>query len=252
MIEAQEENNVLQEGLGQDTYNNEPTDSTEQEDNTQSEEVAQEDPKTANFRELRLSKEKTEKELKEAYKIIKEMRELSKQKQESKEDEPDDYNLGIGEDDFVEGKHVSKLTKKIKQLEKQLKEQGQSYTATTVETRLRNQYKDFDSVVTKDNVESLVKEYPELGNTLKSNADLYSQAVSAYTLIKRMGIYKEDNYGNDRLKAEKNAGKPRPLTSVSPQHGEGPLSRANAFANGLTDELKEQLIKEMNDARSRR
>ena len=64
-----------------------------------------------------------------------------------------------------------------------------------------------------------------------------------------MGIYREDNYSKDRDKAQSNASKPKPLASVSPQQGDSPLSRANAFANGLTDELKSQLRKEMEQAR---
>ena len=39
---------------------------------------------------------------------------------------------------------------------------------------------------------------------------------------------------------------------MSPQQGDSPLSRANAFANGLTPELRVQLIKEMEEARKNR
>jgi hypothetical protein len=53
----------------------------------------------------------------------------------------------------------------------------------------------------------------------------------------------------DKLRAQKNAAKPKPLASVNPQQGDSPLSKANAFANGLTDDLKKQLRKEMEDAR---
>jgi len=49
-----------------------------------------------------------------------------------------------------------------------------------------------------------------------------------------------------------NTAKPRPLTSVSPQSGESPLSRANAFAEGLTPELKKNLFKEMQEAKKNR
>ena len=63
---------------------------------------------------------------------------------------------------------------------------------------------------------------------------------------------KPDNYKTDRELAQKNASKPKPLASVSPQQGDSPLSRANAFANGLTNELKAQLRKEMEEARKNR
>jgi hypothetical protein len=46
--------------------------------------------------------------------------------------------------------------------------------------------------------------------------------------------------------AHKNASKPKPLASVSPQQADSPLSKANAFANmPLSKEVKNQLHKEM-------
>ena len=54
-----------------------------------------------------------------------------------------------------------------------------------------------------------------------------------------------------RSKARENHAKPRPISSIGAQEGDGPLSKANAFANGLTDELKQQLLKEMQEARKR-
>ena len=56
---------------------------------------------------------------------------------------------------------------------------------------------------------------------------------------------------NDKAKAVINAQKPRPLTSISPQQGDSPLSKANAFANGLTPELQAQLLKEMKQSMKR-
>ena len=83
-----------------------------------------------------------------------------------------------------------------------------------------------------------------------SSNDLYSTAVSAYTMIKNLGIApKGDDFMVQKAQAQKNAAKPKPLASVNPQQGESPLSKANAFANGLTDDLKAQLLKEMYAAR---
>ena len=47
-----------------------------------------------------------------------------------------------------------------------------------------------------------------------------------------------------------NINKPRPASSIGAQTGTQPLQRANAFANGLTDELKEQLLREMTTYKS--
>lgn len=208
-----------------------------------------EDPQAKNIREMRLIKERAEKERDEAYALLQKMKQDAVRKPEPSDE---DYDLGIGEEDLVEGKHLGKVAKEIKALKKELAQYKQTSTAATAETRLKSRYSDFDKVVSKENVEALVRDYPELGDTLRSNTDLYSQACSAYTMIKKMGIYKEDTYAGDRATAEQNAAKPRPLASVSPQQGEGPLTRANAFANGLTPELKAQLRKEMADAMSRR
>ena len=49
----------------------------------------------------------------------------------------------------------------------------------------------------------------------------------------------------DKEKVKTNIYKPHPAASLSPQPGDNPLTRANAFADGLTDQLKEQLRKEM-------
>ena len=208
----------------------------------------EDNPQLKNMREMRIRKERAEKERDDAYKLIQQF----KDQQTAKSAEPEEnLDFSVADDDLVEGRHLGKVDKRIKQLEEKLKKYQQTSTAATVEVKLRNKYSDFDKVVSKANVEALVRDYPELGDTLRSSSDLYSQAVTAYTMIKQMGVYKEDKFSQDRARAEVNAGKPRPLTSMSPQQGDGPLSKANAFANGLTDELKESLLKEMNDARSR-
>lgn len=198
----------------------------------------QESDAARNFRALREAKEKAERERDEMLRMI---TQVQSQKKAAPIEEEDDIHLNP--DDLVEWKHVDK---KIKKLESQIKNyQSQSAVAVT-EARLKSQYPDFDSVVSQQNVAQLSSQYPELANALASTSDLYSQAVSAYTLIKKLGISPEDDtYARDRERAKVNASKPRPLASVSPQQGDSPLSRANAFAQGLTEDLKNQLHKEM-------
>jgi hypothetical protein len=116
-------------------------------------------------------------------------------------------------------------------------------------TRLKSQYSDFDKVVSEDNVKMLKDLYPEIAQTLISNSDIYSKGVSAYTLLKNLGIHKDIISSEEKDAVERNKSKPRPLTSISPQQGDSPLSRANVFANGLTEDLKIQLRKEMEEAR---
>lgn len=185
-----------------------------------------------NFRNLREKAERIQKERDEALVRLRQYEEAQKVESES---------LNLKPDDLAEGKHINKVETRIKDLEKQL-----------IETRLRTQYPDMDTVV-NDTTLSIIKEkYPHLARTIGASKDFYDQAISAYTIIKEMGIYQEPApFDGDKAIALRNANKPKPLASVSPQQGDSPLSKANAFANGLTDDLKRQLYKEMMDAKNR-
>jgi hypothetical protein len=144
----------------------------------------------------------------------------------------------LGDDDLAEGKHLNRVQREIKALKEEL-----------VQTRIKAQYHDFDSVVTMDNLALLRDSYPELAATLQSSPDLYTQASSAYTLIKKLGIAPDVQEVANRARVAQNMTKPRSAVSVGPQQGESPLTKANAFAEGLTDDLKKQMVKEMNQAR---
>lgn len=206
----------------------------------------QKDDEERNFRALREAKVKAERERDDAIAYINQMK-----SQQQPQQPEDDEDIVLGADELAEGKHLTKVQKKIKKLENQLKEYQQQSSVVTVETRLRSQYPDFDSVVSSTNIQSLAQQYPEIAATIDSSSDLYSKAVSAYTMIKKLGIIPDTSYDEDKIKAKVNAAKPRPLTSVSPQQGDSPLSHANAFANGLTPELQKQLRKEMEDSRNK-
>lgn len=206
--------------------------------------------KEENLRILRERALKFERERDEALKIAQEMQAKIAAQQGTVNKQLPDEDIIIKEDELVEGKHLNKFERKIKNLEEQVKSYQQRTAEIAVEAQIKAQYPDFDKVVSQENVEALRLTYPELAQTItNSSSDLYSKATSAYTLIKRLGIYTQDNYEQDRAIAQKNAAKPKPLASVNPQQGDTPLSHANAFANGLTDELKEQLRKEMMTAR---
>jgi outer membrane biosynthesis protein TonB len=189
-----------------------------------------ETPQQVNFRNLRQQKEQAEKERDEALRAL-----------QSKSATPTlEENFNLASDDLVEGKHLQAQQRRLQELEGQV-----------MEAKLKAQYKDFDAVVSKENVDNLKSQYPELAQTIGQSGDLYGKAVSAYTMIKKLGIHVEDTHKEDRERAQANSAKPRPLASVSPQQGDSPLSHANAFANGLTPELQSQLRKEMAEARKK-
>lgn len=162
---------------------------------------------------------------------------------------PREDSLGIGDDELVEGKHLTKVSDKIRHLEQQLKKYEEKNTEFTVESRLKSNYPDYFQVVSQENVAKLREHDPDIADAIYHTPDLYKKAALTYKMIKQCGIVKEDKFKKDRELAQQNASKPRSLNSISPQTGSTPMSRANAFADGLTPELKQQLLREMEEAR---
>lgn len=213
------------------------------------------DEQTRNFRAIREAAERAARERDEALQRLQEYerRNSNGAPQYAAPDEPDINidELNLKDDELAEGKHIQKLKATIKKLENKQKQFEQQTYTNSAEVRLRAQYNDFDKVMTLENIKLFSAAYPELAKSINSSNDLYDKAVSAYTLIKRFGIYDDRPYEGDKNRALENIAKPRPTASVSPQKGDSPLEHANVFANGLTKELKEKLRKEMAEASKR-
>lgn len=160
----------------------------------------------------------------------------------------EDLSVNLGADELAEGKHLTKVQKQTKKQYEQLANQQQQLQSLIVELKLKSEYPDIEKVVNEDTLAMLKEQEPEIAASLAANPDYYKKAKAAYKMIKNLGLYTEDNSAAERELVQKNAAKPRPLSSISPQTAESPLSRANAFAQGLTPELKRQLNKEMEDA----
>jgi hypothetical protein len=205
-------------------------------------------PENDHIKNLRILRERSQRAERERDELMRRLAEVEAKTKPQVEDE----DFRIGDDEIAEGKHLSKITKKMKKLEEQIANYQQQTNVSTTEARLKAQYPDFERVVNKENIELLRESYPDVAATLNSSTDLYNTASSAYTLIKKLGIAQEDQYAQDRARAQTNAAKPRPLTSISPQGSDSPLSRANAFAGPLTDDLKKTLHREMIEAMKNR
>ena len=206
-----------------------------------------------NFKAIREAKDKAEREKEMLMEEVLRLRSLQATRDKmSQVEQPiidDNIDFSLDEEGLVEGKHVKKVTNRIKKLESILKQQDEQNKLVHIESKIRNQFPDFEKVVSKENVEMLNAQFPEMAQVLRDTSDVYSKAVSAYSVMKQYGIYKDDTFLADKAKAIANAQKPKPLISANPQQGDSPLSKANAFANGLTPELAVQLRKEMEAAR---
>lgn len=205
-----------------------------------------ESDKEINFRLLREKMEKIQRERDEAINYIKNIEAKAVSNLSVNNNDDEDFNLDP--DALAEGKHISKVTKRIKDLEQQLKNFKQQSEESLIEAKLKARYNDFDKIVSQENIESLRQSHPEIWATINTTPDLYNKAISAYTLIKELKIARDETYDPYKQVVQKNLSKPRPVTSVNVQQGDSPLSRANAFEQGLSEELKAQLHREMVDA----
>lgn len=139
-----------------------------------------------------------------------------------------------------------KLNDKIKKLDRRLQEK-EAKEKDYVTERLKSRYPDFDDVVCHENVDYLKTNNAALAKALASLADdPYEQGLAVYDALKRTEWYQKRHTMEDKAKVAENVKKP---VSVQAVRKTGPLSEANTFANGLTKELKEQLRKEMAEAR---
>ncbi len=195
-----------------------------------------------NLVNLRRAKEQAERERDEAVRYAQQM-------ESRKQAEPEeDLSIHMNPDDLAEGKHITKLEKKYKKLQTEFADSQRMMNESIIEARLKAQYTDFDTVVSAQNIKNLSEQYPELAQTINTSQDLYSKAVSAYTLIKKLGINEADPYAQDKQRVTENLAKPKPIAAVAAAN-ESSLSQANAFANGLTKDLRAKLLEEMKIAR---
>ena len=213
----------------------------------QEQEAPQLSDREMNFKLLREKNDRIERERNVLAEQLKQYEARAAKSVKTQPEPEEDY--GFAEDDLIEGKHLKTVKRELKSMQKKLKAQETQSNQIAIENRLKSQYSDFDAIVSKKNIDILRQSHPEIAATLANSSDLYSSAVSAYTFIKKLGIGSEDTYKKDREVAHNNAAKPRPSASVAPQKSDTPLSQANSFANGLTDELKAALLREMNEAR---
>jgi hypothetical protein len=196
--------------------------------------IIKENQQAVNFRAIKAQKEQAERERDEALRLMQEIKDSQ---------QPND--LDLKDDDIVEPKHISKVDKRIKDLEKKVNEYQRKTEAMTVDSKLSLEHSDFFNVVTADNIKKLAEGYPELAETLRSTGDKYAQGKSAYTLIKKLVVSSEDPQAQEKLVMEKNSSKARSASSVSPSQIDSPLGIANAFSGPMTEDLRKQLLKKM-------
>jgi hypothetical protein len=198
-----------------------------------------------NIVRLRKAREAAERERDEAIAYIRQMQ----QKQAQPVEPEEDLSINLAPDDLVDGKTALKLSRKMQKVEKEQRERLEQYeqrlAALTAEAQLRTKYPDIDNVINADNLQILKDEEPELFSVVMRETDIYSKSVAAYKMIKKLALEKDPVVQENKARVQQNLSKPRRAASVAPQRSESPLDKANAYANGLTKEMKEQARREM-------
>jgi hypothetical protein len=173
----------------------------------------------------------------------------SRQKPLVKEQEPDEFDYNkLDDDEILTARDLkrsfSKEQARLKRIEEELKMQQVRHRESLVEAELKAKHADLYDVLTESNITKLREVRPSLAKSINLNPDLKEKALDTYQAIKDLGIYQESNR-QDVEKISKNIQKPRTSNSLAPQGGNSPLSKANQFANGLTEEMKRTLYQEM-------
>lgn len=224
---TQEEETVVQQAVADAQQEESSQESSPSQESLSSKEDNQE----KNWREMRQAMDELKRRNQALESEVSTIRDFRKVEEPPEEEFADDEISTVG------------LTKKLIQKEaaRIAQETLRRREAETVEERIRLKFQDYDSVVTKENLESLFASAPELVKMLKnSQDDPYEQAIAAYKLMKQFGSHREESH-----KLKENQGKPRSVNSVGSSSA---LSQANAFSQGLTPQLRKQLLEEMREA----
>jgi hypothetical protein len=232
-----EQNEVLQE-LDQPTADAQP-------ESTQ--EATRQSEQQKHFRAIKEQKDRAERERDEAYRQLQELQ-RSAQGQQQPEDTDDDFN--IDPDALAEGKHLKKMHSQLKQLQTQLKKQQESQQQESVEIRLKSQYPDFDQVVSATNIATLKEKYPHFAQTIYTSSDLYSKSVTAYSLIKELGIEPmAQNARREEEQFEANKKRPKSAASLTGTRSDSPLAQAGSFNfdRPMKDDERKAMWKEMKE-----
>lgn len=168
---------------------------------------------------------------------------VTRQTAQPRQEETQPDWAGVDDEDLLTKKQTMSVAEKVaaEAVRKALKQREYEESPKLIEDEMA----DYSQVVTPENVERLKQTNPRLAASLGDLKDPYAQGALAYSYIKSQGIYKENDGANNRQRALENSKKPLPVSAAKPSNA---LESANAYANGLTPEVKRKLYEEMQAA----
>jgi len=166
-------------------------------------------------------------------------------------EESDD--IGVDNEDYVQAKHIKtsnkKISTKVSAAEKRLLELEQklAYFEAKVDT---DSLKDFNEVVSDENLKTFAKLYPDDYQTMMSNPNLKSKSKTAYNMIKNYGIMDANKSVSQSLdieqKLSQNKQRPQASSNASPQQPQTPLTRLGDYERRtLTESDRDRIMAEV-------
>jgi hypothetical protein len=220
--------------------------------------IMQESPKQESSKEInaRILRERAEAAERRAAELEYQIKLQQQQQAPRQVVEEEDDGFDISDDAYVEGhqvkKYLKKLNQKVTQAARRFEEETQRNAMNYAESSLRNQFNDFEQVVTKENLEKLSRTKAPLFRSIMSNQDIYDRGYSAYEAIKNLGIL-DNSYEQVDRKLEENRQRPRSAASAPAQTAETPLSRVGDYDRRvLTEERKAQIRRQVEEAKRNR
>jgi len=217
----------------------EPEQQPEQPQEQQHEQQQQESPADRNFRELREQNEAYKKRLEELERKV----QSPQQKQEKKkEPEPSVDEDDISDHDLVEGRHVKK---KINNIKREWDAWKQQMSSEQAEMKLRQNYTDFNTVLTTQNVQDLREKYPTWAKAIANASDPYTQGEMAYSMVKKLihePQQQQHEQDKEKERVNENAQAPRPAQPKRTQ--DSPLNYAHEYAQS-EQEKRDQIYRQL-------
>ena len=157
----------------------------------------------------------------------------------------EEEDLAVDNEDYVQAKHVKtsnkKFSTKLSATEKRIAELENklAYFEAKVDT---DSLKDFNEVVTNDNLETFARLYPDDYQSMMSNPNLKSKSKTAYNMIKNYGIAIPRDVREADQKIAANNQKPKLASLGSPQSPQTPLTRLGDYERRVLSEADRDRI----------
>jgi hypothetical protein len=126
--------------------------------------------------------------------------------------------------------------KEIQNLKKQYAEMAQA----NERMRLYTEIPDFNKVVTEESIAILQQRFPEIAATLNNSNNTYSTGKSVYNIIKKFGLYVNEDQESKKNMVEKNINKPKASATIK---NTSALSNINDYSDLTDKSVRAEIIR---------